>query len=151
MKDDNKTVVSFPGASSSKKLTAAEAKKQARKHCPRGMKPDAKKVCDRTVPEMILANRFKPIHIEFFRNYSVVVARMEKFLEFLEDEDNGWKYTTTGRSGVQHKTRPEAAQYNDDWRKWNTMVNQMGASPATDLKFQTMQPDLFGDDPYVGY
>ena len=144
-------VVSFPasGAVEDKQLTLPDAKKQSKQYKPRGLKKDEQKVWDRVVPEIILAGRFKPFFVEFFKNYAVVVARMETFLEFLNDEANGWNYTTCGRNGEQHKTRPEAAQYNDDWRKWNSMINQMGMSPATDQRFHSLQPDLFGNDPYA--
>jgi len=127
-----------------------DVKKQAKKSRPRGLSKPEQLVWNRVVPEFIRAGRFKPLYIDFFKNYSVVVARMEKFLEYLNREGVGWKYSTEGRNGVQHKTRPEAAQYNDDWRKWNSMVNQLGMSPATDMRFHNLQPDLFSDDPYGG-
>jgi P27 family predicted phage terminase small subunit len=138
-------VVEFPNSGEKKELTDAEVKKQSRSARPRSLSKDEQQVWDRVVPEMIRAGRFKPLYIEFFKNYSIVVARMELFLEYLNKDGTGWKYSTEGRNGVQHKTRPEAAQYNDDWRKWNSMINQMGMSPATDQRFHNMQPDLFDD------
>ena len=136
-------VVEFPNSGDKKEMSDAEVKKISKAAKPRGLKKEEQQVWDRVMPEIIRAGRFKPLFIEFFKNYCVVVARMEAFLIFLEN--NEWKYTTEGRNGIQHKTRPEAAQYNDDWRKWNSLINQMGMSPATDQRFHSMQPDLFDD------
>lgn len=145
LKEDPK-VVQFPGTAASdskKELTPQELRKLAREHKPRGLTKEQQAVWNRVMPEFIQAGRFKTLYIEFFRMYCVTVARMEENLEYLERA--GWKYTTEGRNGTQHKTRPEAAQYNDDWRKWNSMVNQIGMSPATDQRFHGIQPDLFDD------
>lgn len=142
--DTASNVVSLPGVDQ-KAVSSEEAQAKSSNHRPRGLSKDQRKIWDRVVPEFILEGRFKPIYIEFFKNYCVVVARMEAALEYLDESE--WKYTTHGRNGVQHKTRPEAAQYNDDWRKWNSMVNQIGMSPATDQRFHNLQPDLF-NDPY---
>jgi P27 family predicted phage terminase small subunit len=144
-KDDAiSNVVSLPGVDLGS-ISNEEAQAKSAGYRPRGLSKDQRKVWDRVVPEFILEGRFKAIYIEFFKNYCVVVARMEKALNYLEMHD--WKYVTVGRNGEQHKTRPEAAQYNDDWRKWNSMVNQIGMSPATDQRFHNLQPDLF-NDPY---
>ena len=147
VKDDPK-VVQMPGTEQADELSEEDVKKQSKDNRPRGLRSDERRVWDRVVPEFIRAGRFKPLYIDFFRNYCVVVARMESSLEYLNQDSVGWKYTTEGRNGIQHKTRPEAAQYNDDWRKWNSMVNQLGMSPATDQRFHNLQPDLFSDDPY---
>lgn len=137
-------VVSLPGVDQNS-MSGEDAQVKSTEYRPRGLSKEQRKVWDRVVPEFILEGRFKNIYVEFFKNYCVVVARMEAALVYLEAND--WKYITVGRNGEQHKTRPEAAQYNDDWRKWNSMVNQIGMSPATDQRFHNLQPDLF-NDPY---
>ena len=145
---DKSNVIQMPGVGDQKELSDDEIKKKSKEARPRGLRKDEQRVWDRVVPEFIRAGRFKPLYFEFFKNYCVVVSRMDRFLEYLDQENVGWKYTTEGRNGIQEKTRSEASQYNDDWRKWNTMVNQLGMSPATDQRFHNLQPDLFGDDPY---
>ncbi|MBH0088610.1 MULTISPECIES: P27 family phage terminase small subunit [unclassified Pseudoalteromonas] len=95
------------------------------------------------IPEYVKINRFKPHYIRFFKEYCIVIARMEAALTYLDE--NNWKYTTEGRNGIQHKTRPEVSQYNDDWRKLNSLINQIGGSPATDQRFNNLQPGLFDD------
>lgn len=139
-------VVPLHGSDASTTISDEELKKQSKQHKPRGLSRAQAKVWDRVMPEFIRAQRFKPLFLDFYRQYCVVVARMEETLDLLEDI--GWSYTTEGRNGVQHKPRPQAAQYNDDWRKWNSLVNQIGMSPATDQRFHNHQPDLFEDDIY---
>ncbi len=144
--EEASNVVQLPGTEEKNiDISDDDAKKQAKEFRPRGLSTAERKVWDRVVPEFVKAGRFKPLYQDFIKNYCVVVARMDKFLEDLDE--NGWKYTTHGRNGVQHRPRPEAAQYNDDWRKWNTLVNQLGMSPATDQRFHNIQPDMF-NDPY---
>lgn len=145
VKEQKNNVVDFPGAATDTKIDIDKARDIARENRPKGMSAAERKVWDASIPEVILAGRFKPLYRDFFQQYCVVVARMKDFLKFLDDPENGWKYTTYGRNGTQHKTRPEASQYNDDWRKWNSMINQIGMSPATDQRFHNLQPDLFDD------
>jgi phage terminase small subunit len=139
-------VYQFPGSTEAKSLSEKDIKDLVRKHRPKDLTKEQGKVWLRVMPEFIRAGRFKPLFVEFFKQYAVVVERMERQLTYLDHM--GWKYVTEGRNGEQHKTRPEASQYNDDWRKWNSLVNQIGMSPATDQRFHNLQPDLFDDDPY---
>lgn len=138
-------VVVFPGSEKSKEMTDKEAKSAAVKARPRGMSKLEQKVWDTDLPEYVKIGRFKQHYLRFFREYCVVVARMEETKAYLDQEDIGWTYTTVGRNGAQHKSRPEVAQYNDDWRKLNSLINQIGGSPATDQRFTNLQPDLFDD------
>lgn len=139
------TVIKFPGAEQSSQMSDEEAKKIADQALPRGMSTKEKKVWKNDIPEYVKINRFKPHFVRFFRDYCVVIARMEATKAYLDQDDVGWIYTTHGRNGEQHKSRPEVAQYNDDWRKLNSLINQIGGSPATDQRFQNLQPDLFDD------
>ncbi|WP_288985796.1 P27 family phage terminase small subunit [uncultured Pseudoalteromonas sp.] len=124
-------------------MSDKDAKKLAIKSRPRGMSKAEQVIWNNDIPEYVKINRFKPHYIRFFKEYCVVVARMEAAVAYLEDQ--GWKYTTEGRNGIQHKTRPEVSQYNDDWRKFNSLINQLGGSPATDQRFNNLQPGLFDD------
>ncbi len=142
--DTANKVVQFPKTTEqSAEMSDKDAKKLAIKSRPRGMSKAEQVIWNNDIPEYVKINRFKPHYIRFFKEYCVVVARMEAAVAYLEDQ--GWKYTTEGRNGIQHKTRPEVSQYNDDWRKFNSLINQLGGSPATDQRFNNLQPGLFDD------
>ena len=143
-KNDDK-VVQFPGTEEKAEMSDKEAKKIAIQSRPRGMSKPEQKVWEMDVPAYVKIDRIKPHFTRFFREYCVVIARMEETKAFLDQEDVGWTYTTVGRNGAQHKNRPEVAQYNDDWRKLNSLINQIGGSPATDQRFNNLQPGLFDD------
>lgn len=147
IKNENEPkVVNFP-TQTSHEISDKEALSEARKLMPRGMSKDEQKVWKADIPSYIKLGRFKPHFTRFYREYCIVVARMDQFLNLLNQPDVGWKYVTTGRNGAQHKTRPEAAQYNDDWRKLNSLINQIGGSPATDQRFTNLKAGS-GDDLY---
>lgn len=140
--EDQDKIVQFPGTEN-KEMSDDEARDIAIKSRPRGMSKAEQKVWETDIPEYVKISRFKPHFIRFYKEYCAVIARMEENRAFLDK--NEWKYTTVGRNGVQHKTRPEASQYNDDWRKLNSLLNQIGGSPATDQRFNNLQPGLFDD------
>ncbi|QEY15476.1 hypothetical protein D0C16_05505 [Cellvibrio sp. KY-GH-1] len=119
---------------------------RAKELMPRGMNADEKRVWNRIAPELSRLGRLKKHFVDFVQEYCVVKVRMDATRCQL-DKDN-WTYITTGRHGVQHKSRPEVAQLNDDWRKWNSLVAQLGLSPATELRFNDRQGSLFGDDEF---
>lgn len=122
-------------------------KDRAKSLKPRGLGREEKKVWDRVAPELSKLGRLKPHYVDFIQEYCVVKVRMDRLREDMDQEDRGWVYKTTGRHGVQIKSRPEVAQLNDDWRKWNSLVAQLGISPATELRFNDRQGGLFdGDD-----
>jgi len=138
-------VVQFPGADQTANISDDDAKSVAVKSRPRGMSKAEQRIWENDIPEYVKINRFKNHYIRFFREYCVVIARMEDIKSYLDKADIGWTYTTQGRNGAQHKSRPEVAQYNDDWRKLNSLINQIGGSPATDQRFNNLQPSLFDD------
>lgn len=104
------------------------------------------RVWDRVAPELSKAGRLKPLFVDFVAEYCEVKVRIDQARAYLDTKGVGWKYKTVGRHGHQLKSRPEVAQLNDDWRKWNSLVNQLGLSPATELRFNDKQGDLFRDD-----
>lgn len=122
-----------------KHIAAAEALR------PKYITGAQRKVWDRIVPDLSKAGRLKSIFVDFIAEYCDIKVRIDKARKHLDSKDVGWTYTTVGRHGEQAKSRPEVAQLNDDWRKWNTLVNQLGLSPATELRFNDKQGDLFKD------
>lgn len=121
---------------------------KAKELMPKGMSAAEKRVWLRIAPELNKLGRLKKHFVDFIQEYCVVKCRMDATRSYLDKRD--WTYVTTGRHGVQHKSRPEVAQLNDDWRKWNSLVAQLGLSPATELRFNDRQGSLFGDDDYGG-
>jgi len=112
---------------------------------PRGMTAPEKRVWDRIAPELSRAGRLRSLFVDFLREYCIVKVAIDETRAHLNDVGVGWTYKTTGRHGAQLKSRPEVAQYNDDWRKWNSLVGQLGLSPATELRFNDKQGDLFSN------
>ena len=119
-------------------------KDRARELKPRGLTRVEKKVWDRVAPELSRLGRLRAHFVDFVEQYCVVKVRLDEWRTFLDEND--WSYKTTGRHGTQHKSRPEVAQLNDDWRKWNSLVAQLGLSPATELRFNDKQGSLFDDE-----
>ncbi len=111
---------------------------------PRGLTRDEKKVWDRIAPELSRLGRLKPHYVDFISQYCIVKVRMDRLRSELDAKE--WVYITTGRHGVQYKAHPEVAQLNDDFRKWNSLVAQLGISPATELRFNDRQGSLFDDE-----
>ena len=132
------------------KAAIDENKKQhaaaARKLRPRTLSREEKKVWDRVAPCLSSLGRLKPHYVDFIAEYCVIKVRLDGLRKQLDEVD--WSYITTGRHGVQHKSRPEVAQLNDDWRKWNSLIAQLGLSPATELRFNDRQGSLFDDDDF---
>lgn len=113
---------------------------------PKGMKADEKRVWLRIAPELHRLGRLKKHFVDFVQEYCVVKCRLDAARIDLDKRD--WTYITEGRHGTQHKSRPEVAQLNDDWRKWNSLVAQLGLSPATEQRFNDRQGSLFEDDEF---
>lgn len=137
---------SFDQGKAAAEENTAKHKEFAKSLMPRGMSTDEKRVWNRLSPELVKLGRLKPHHVDFVQEYCVVKVRMDTTRTMLDKLD--WTYITTGRHGTQHKSRPEVAQLNDDWRKWNSLVAQLGLSPATELRFNDKQGSLFGDDEF---
>lgn len=111
---------------------------------PRGLSAEEKRVWKRLAPELSKLSRLKKHFVDIVAEYCVVKVRMDGWREYLDG--NEWSYVTTGRHGMQRKSRPEVAQLNDDWRKWNSLVAQLGLSPATEQRFNDKQGGLFDDE-----
>lgn len=143
------SVVTHPAFEQGSAATAANdqrVKDLAKSLMPRGMSREEKSVWNRLAPELVKLGRLKKHYVDFVHEYCVVKVRMDSTRVKLDKED--WTYVTTGRHGTQKKSRPEVAQLNDDWRKWNSLVAQLGLSPATELRFNDKQAGLFDDDEF---
>jgi P27 family predicted phage terminase small subunit len=119
-------------------------KERAKKLLPRGMSTNEKRVWNRIAPELSKLGRLKKHYVDFVQEYCIIKVRIDDARAELDEIE--WTYVTTGRHGTQRKSRPEVAQYNDDWRKWNSLVAQIGLSPATELRFNDKQGSLFEDE-----
>lgn len=145
----NSNVAEHPNLKSAEEKQAQNAealKERTIQLLPKSLNRAEKKVWMRVVPELIVAGRAKALFVDFIAEYCVVKVRLDALRVDLDK--NEWVYETTGRHGAQQKSRPEVAQLNDDWRKWNSLVAQLGLSPATELRFNDRQGSLFDDDEF---
>ena len=101
------------------------------------------KVWDRIAPTLAMLGRLKPHFVDALAEYCRVVRRLSDARSYLDESD--WTYVVSGRNGLQHKSRPEVAQLNDDWRKWRSLVGEFGLAPAAERGMQSGQGDLFDD------
>ncbi|MDH5612203.1 MAG: P27 family phage terminase small subunit [Gammaproteobacteria bacterium] len=113
---------------------------------PAGLKAEECDVWDVIAPELSKVGRLKKLYIEVICEYCRIVAKLAEAREYLDREE--WTYVTTGRHGSQEKSRPEVAQLNDDWRKFRSLVSELGLSPAAEKSLNSKQGDLFGPNPY---
>lgn len=119
-------------------------KDEARRLRPRYLTKEQQRVWDRVAPLLSAQNRLKATFVEALAEYCVIKVRIDKFRRELDR--NGWEYAPgKGRNGAQKKLRPKAHQYNRDWSKWNSLIAQFGMTPATELRFDDRQGDLFDD------
>lgn len=137
--------VQFPGSEKSEEWHMAQADEQ----CPDDLKDDELKVWKRMAPELSKLGRLKPIFVDVIAEYCRIVAKLAEARKYLDEKD--WSYVTTGRHGQQHKSRPEVAQLNDDWRKFRSLVGELGLSPSAERGLQGAQGDLFGPNPYKDF
>lgn len=101
-------------------------------------------VWDRIAPELNKLGRLKKIYIDVIAEYCRIVARMAAMRKVLDAEE--WTHKTTGRHGDQLKSRPEVAQLNDDWRKFRSLVSELGLSPSAEKTLNAAQGDLFENE-----
>jgi len=140
--DPNKdNVTPFPGSS---EMPEEYHVGQAEDLRPDDLKELEAEVWDRIAPELSKLGRLKIIYVDVVAEYCRLVARMAETRKLLDD--NKWTYETNGRHGKQEKSRPEVAQLNDDWRKFRSLVGELGLSPSAEKTLSAAQGDLFGND-----
>jgi len=145
-KPDLNNVAQHPAAANAERATAqqrADADGRARDLRPHGLGKAVIKVWDRLAPELILLGRLKAHHVDAFEEYCRIMVRLREARDYLDD--NEWTYVTTGRHGSQHKSRPEVAQLNDDWRKWRSLTASFGLTPSDERGLNAAQGELFDD------
>lgn len=84
-------------------------------------------VWNRFAPTLVMAGRLEPVYVPAFTEYCRVTARMTELRKRLDAA--GWMYEVDGPNGLQKKPFPLAGQYNDDWRKWRSLVGEFGLAP----------------------
>lgn len=140
-------VAQHPAAAKSAQLSAAKEAEIAdlvKELCPRGITKEERRVWNRVAPDLARANRLKALYVDYVLEYCRTKVEMDELREFILVNDRTYK--AVGRNGVQIKNRPEVGQLNEVKRFWNSMVAQLGMSPATELRFNDKQGNLFDDD-----
>ena len=140
MAKEKNNVADFPGAEKPAQYHVA----QADALLPDDLTDDESSVWRRIAPELSKEGRLKKMYMDVIAEYCRIVVRMAGAREHLDE--NEWTYVTTGRHGKQIKSRPEVAQLNDDWRKWRSLVHELGLSPDAERHLADAQADLFGNE-----
>ncbi|GAB3099753.1 P27 family phage terminase small subunit [Aestuariicella hydrocarbonica] len=141
------TVSQHPAAAANEKAAADKEKEIAelvKQLCPRGISKDERRVWSRVAPDLARVGRLKPLFVDYVLEYCRTKVEMDELRQFIVDNDR--TYIVDGRNGEQIKNRPEVGQLNEVKRFWNSMVAQLGMSPATELRFNDKQGSLFDDD-----
>jgi phage terminase small subunit len=92
------------------------------------MSDSAGVVWDRLAPELMALNRLKPHFVDAFAEYCYLLTRIAETRKYLIENDE--TYIIFGRNGEQHKSRPQVAQLNDDWRKLQRLTACFGLTPS---------------------
>ena len=143
------TVSQHPAAVANTQAVASKEKEIAavvKQLCPRGISKDERRVWSRVAPDLARAGRLKPLFVDYVLEYCRTKVEMDELRKYILD--NTRTYIVVGRNGEQIKNRPEVGQLNEVKRFWNSMVAQLGMSPATELRFNDKQGGLFDDDFY---
>ena len=130
----------FPGGEKPEEFHIAFAKELQ----PSGLSEEEITVWNTVAPELSKAGRLKKLFVDVIAEYCRLVVRMSAARKDLDDRE--WTYVTNGRHGNQEKSRPEVAQLNDDWRKWRSLVSDLGLSPSAERHLKSTQGDLFGSE-----
>ncbi len=142
-------IVDHPAAAQNEQASAekeAELKVLVKDLRPRGIAKEERRVWDRVAFELAKVKRLKPLYIDYIHEYCRTKVEMDELRQYIID--NGRTYTADGRNGIQIKNHPEVGQLREVGRFWNSMVAQLGMSPATELRFNDKQGSLFDDDEF---
>lgn len=141
------TVSQHPAAAANAKATANREQEIAalvKDLCPRGISKEERRVWNRVAPDLARAGRLKPLYVDYVLEYCRTKIEIDELRDFILK--NTRTYVVSGRNGTQKKNHPEVGQLNEVKRFWNSMVAQLGMSPATELRFNDKQGSLFDDD-----
>ncbi len=111
---------------------------------PTWLSDDELAIWDHIAPQLCMLDRLKPHFVDALAEYCIVRVRLSNARKYLDEKD--WEYVTFGRNGAQHKSRPQVAQLNDDFRKWTMLAARFGMTPTDERSLQRGQGDLFNDD-----
>lgn len=115
---------------------------EARK--PVGLTEEEEVLWDDIAPELFKLGRLKTHFVHAVHEYVAALARLRNYRKVLKE--NGETYEVDGRNGVQVKSVPEIAQYNESWRQWRALATDLGLTPASERGLGGAIRDLF-DDP----
>ena len=102
-------------------------------------------IWDEIAPELFKLGRLKAHFVHAIHEYIAALARLRNLREFLNAE--GLSYEPgSGRAGELKKAYPEVAQYNESWRQWRALANDLGLNPQAERGLGGAIRDLF-DDP----
>ena len=100
---------------------------------------DEAKVWDKLAPLASFSGRLTEQFAEAFGEYCCLRVRIITVRRELNK--TGWYYTTEGRHGEQRKAKPEATQYNDDYRKWQALSSKFGMTPGSVKNLKVVEPE----------
>ena len=143
-KPNLENVYAFPAADSTRSEDWHLA--QAMKFRPKGLTREQRQEWERIAVELSKCGRLHGRFVDVIREYVYLLVRIRNHRKYLLDE--GETYGSEGRQGIQFKSRPEVAQLNDDWRKWRSLMGELGLSPASERGLSNAQGDLF-ENPFA--
>ena len=117
---------------------------KALEHRPKGLTRTERMEWARVAGELSRCGRLHGRFVDVIREYVQLIVRLRETRAYLLA--NGETYESEGRQGIQYKSRPEVAQFNDDWRKWRSLMGELGLSPAAERGLQAGQMDLFENE-----
>ena len=111
---------------------------------PLGLSDDEGALWDEITPELFKLGRLKLHFVHVAHEYVAALARLRGYRAALADGEE--TYESEGRAGKQRKAVPEVAQYNESWRQWRALANDLGLNPQAERGLGGAIRDLF-DDP----
>ncbi|MCD2449720.1 P27 family phage terminase small subunit [Methylicorpusculum oleiharenae] len=96
-------------------------------------------IWDRLAPLASFTGRLTEQYSEAFAEYCCLRVRIINIRRELNK--TGWFYVTEGRHGEQRKLKPEAMQYNDDYRKWQALSSKFGMTPGSVKNLKVVEPE----------
>ncbi|MGE3932370.1 MAG: phage terminase small subunit P27 family [Rhodospirillaceae bacterium] len=105
----------------------------------------AKREWDRIVPELAKFGFASVFDVQQLVGYCMAVAIAHRAWSTL-DPLKDLTYSTTGRQGLVHRTKPEVAILNESLRTIRSIGSEFGLSPAARVRLKgTAQGDFFDD------
>lgn len=110
--------------------------------CPAWVCAKGQEVWVRLMPEMERHGLISALYVDMFAQFCQLVGESQALLAVIKSR--GRTYTTSGRNGIQYKTRPEVAQLNEVRRQLRGFGSEFGLSPSANRHLEGLaQGDLF--------